>query len=272
MACLAHPQPGDRQQADQRLVVQRPQRVLERGGCTHQSGDLLRRVEMRGDPPVAAGHQFGRRDLGGRVDGAQMPGEEAHHCQPAVPAGRIHAGARAHGPGDGELGGDAGGPHDLQRAHGVEQLDDQELQTGLVADGRGGDHQGQQPALGVHGGVPALGVLRTSAESGCTSGGSVAIPTSTSALDCSRSATTLPSRRPGKSAPPEAARGNEQHASGPQVGSTDLEQISAQPVPVPQSRRGSSTVSGRPSCRVRREVKRNLDRPARAAPSPSAGR
>ena len=47
------------------------------------------------------------------------------------------------------------GPHDLQRGERVEQADEQEFRTGLVADGRGGDDQREQPALGVDGEVPA---------------------------------------------------------------------------------------------------------------------
>jgi hypothetical protein len=47
------------------------------------------------------------------------------------------------------------GPHDLQGADRVEQLDDQQFRVGFVADGCGGDHQGQQPALCVDGQVPA---------------------------------------------------------------------------------------------------------------------
>ena len=47
------------------------------------------------------------------------------------------------------------GPHDPQRAERVEEPDQQEFRPGLVADRGGGDHQGQQPALAVHGQVPA---------------------------------------------------------------------------------------------------------------------
>ena len=45
-------------------------------------------------------------------------------------------------------------PHDLERADGVEQPDDQKLEPGPVADGRGGDNERQQPALNVDGEVP----------------------------------------------------------------------------------------------------------------------
>src|ERR1039457_6503848 len=50
------------------------------------------------------------------------------------------------------------GPHDLQGGQGVQQADGQELSPGAVADLGAGDHDRQQPALGVDGGVPASAV------------------------------------------------------------------------------------------------------------------
>jgi len=47
------------------------------------------------------------------------------------------------------------GPHQPQRGERVEQLDEQDLRSRLVTDGRRGDDQGQQPALRVDGDVPA---------------------------------------------------------------------------------------------------------------------
>src|ERR1039458_6633027 len=47
------------------------------------------------------------------------------------------------------------GPHDLQGGQGVQQADGQELSPGAVADLGAGDHDRQQPALGVDGGVTA---------------------------------------------------------------------------------------------------------------------
>ena len=51
------------------------------------------------------------------------------------------------------------GPHDLQRAHGAQQADDQELEPGPVADRGGGHHDRQQPALHIDGEVQALPVI-----------------------------------------------------------------------------------------------------------------
>jgi hypothetical protein len=108
-AGLADAHPGHGQQCDERGVVQRPQRVRERGRRLDQGVDLLGREQVGGDAPVAVGHQLGGRDLGRRVQRAQMPGEDAYHRQPVIPVGRVHVGPGLGGPGDGEVGGDVAG-------------------------------------------------------------------------------------------------------------------------------------------------------------------
>src|SRR5450755_4328270 len=47
------------------------------------------------------------------------------------------------------------GPHDLQRREHLQQPGDQQLRAGPVADLGAGDHDRQQPALDIDGGVPA---------------------------------------------------------------------------------------------------------------------
>lgn len=78
-AGLADAHPAHGQQCDERGVVQRPQRMGERGRRLDQSIDLLGREQVGGDAPVAVGHQLGGRDLGRRVQRAQMPGKDAYH-------------------------------------------------------------------------------------------------------------------------------------------------------------------------------------------------
>lgn len=105
---LTDPQAGGGQKSDERAVGRRSQRRVERLGCGHHRGDVRVAVEERLAPTLPVGQQAQRRNLGVRVDSAQVAGEaadrgdppRAHRCHHLVLAA-LHPGQRG---GDGHGG------------------------------------------------------------------------------------------------------------------------------------------------------------------------
>ena len=108
-AGLAGAHAGHRQQAQQCPPGQRPKRRPQRIRRGQQRGDLVRRIQMRGDAPVVVGQEVGGWNLGGRVQHLEVPGEAAHHHQPTAPVHLVGAARRAGRPGQRSVGGDVAG-------------------------------------------------------------------------------------------------------------------------------------------------------------------
>jgi hypothetical protein len=125
-------QPGDGQQADQRLVGGGQQRAGERAGGMDQRRDLLLGVQVRRDPLGAAREQPPGRHLAAGIEGLQVGRETARDDQPVLVPDRGGAG-RQDRPGNGCLDGDGGRPGLLEVADEVQQHRSLPLQ--LVAQG-----------------------------------------------------------------------------------------------------------------------------------------
>jgi len=129
---LTDSQAADGEQADQCLVGGGLQRRREHSGRVHQRLDLGRGVQVRRPLSVADRQQIGGRDLAGRIEGLEMPGEATHHRQPTLPPDRIRSG-RLCRPRHRRLGGDGVGPDVVQIADELQQQ--LALSVELVAQG-----------------------------------------------------------------------------------------------------------------------------------------
>ena len=91
---LAHPDPGHRQQPNQRGERRPPQRAAQRAGGRDQRGDVGVGIQVGLGPVRALRQQIRGRHLVHGVQGVQVGGEPAHRREPVGPPARAAAGGQ----------------------------------------------------------------------------------------------------------------------------------------------------------------------------------
>lgn len=89
----------------------------QRGHLRHQCLDIASGVDERCPPTLAERDQPERRDFGGRVDAAHMPGEATHHGHPPQPHRACRVSVGSSGPNKRGLDGDRAGADRVQIGH-----------------------------------------------------------------------------------------------------------------------------------------------------------
>ena len=108
---------SDGQQPDQRLVTGRAQRRSQLPRGAHQRRNLLLGVDVGGDAWPVPRQQVDQRDLAGRIDCGQVPGETPRNREPLPPRERMDVNGKPR-PRQRQLG------RDRLRASPVEELDE----------------------------------------------------------------------------------------------------------------------------------------------------